>query len=157
MISNHNIEKFLAKELYSNLKEVFIIQDENGSYHLFNRYTIEPQSNGLFKVIPYTYTQELLFSSLKNAFTWCIFNKLNRFIESKRIEKIDHMLAALDIVMQQQKKLLAKSKDSDVKSIYRAKLHESKVRKNIMLKEIKTYINISRHWQYKKFSEKQPK
>lgn len=157
MISEHKIEKFLAKELSSSLKEVFIIQDNVGNYELFNKYKIEPQNNGLYKVIPYTYTEERIFSSLKNAFTWCIFNKLNKFTESKRIEKLDHMLDALEITIQQQKKLLAKYKDPDIKSIYRAKLHESKVRKNIMLKEIKTYINISRHWQYKKFLEKQPR
>lgn len=156
-MNTRKIEKFFIKELSSDLKEVFIIKDQNGSYELFNRYRIEPQENGLFKVIPYILTEEVIFSSLKNAFVWCVFNKNKKFTENKRIHKLDHLLNSIEISMTQQRKLLAKTKDPDLKSIYMAKLHESKIKKNIMIKELTTYINMSKHWQYSKFLQNQAK
>lgn len=151
------IEKFFIKELSSNLKEVFIVKDPDGSYELFNRYKIQPQENGLFKIIPYSFTEEVTFSSLKNAFVWCIFNKNNRFTETKRIHKLDHLLNSIEISMSQQRKLLTKTKDPELKSIYMAKLHESRVKKSSMINELTTYINISKHLQYRKFLAKQAK
>lgn len=150
-MNTQKIENFFKKELSSNLTEVFIVKNNDETYELFNRYRIETQKNGLHKVIPYTLTEERIFSSLKYAFVWCIFNKLKKYTESKRIEQIDHMLDSLNISILQQKKLLSKAKDNQTKHIYMAKIHESKIRKNVLLKELKTYINISRHWQYSKF------
>lgn len=157
MNTDIKIEKFLEKELTSHLQEIFITRDIAGNYELFNKFKIIPLKNGLYKIIPYNYNEEKTFSTLKNAFAWCIFKKLNRLTETNKIEKLDHMLDALDTRILQQKKVMAKSKDTELKYIYMAKLHEAKLKKNAMLKELKNYINISRQYQIKQFSQQQPK
>lgn len=157
MKDQHKLEKFFVKELSSDLLEIFIVDCPDGSYELFNKYRVEPQPEGYFKVTPFTVTEEHTFSSKKTAFTWCVFDKYKKIKESKRIEELDLLLGGIEVSMAQQKKLLAKAPNSETKLIYLAKLQEAKLKKNIMLKEINTYINISRHWQSNKFTDKQPK
>jgi hypothetical protein len=157
MKDQSKIEKFFVKELATELSEVFIVDYDDGSYELFNRYKVEPLATGLFKVAHFTVSEEHVFSSKKNAFTWCIFDKYKKIKESNRIEELDLLLSGLEVSMAQQKKLLAKAKDNETKLIYLAKLQEAKRKKNIMVKEINSYINISRHWQSSKFTNKQPK
>lgn len=157
MNNDQKLEKFFKKELNSNLQEVFITRDFFGNFELFNKFKIETQSNGLFKVIPYNYTEERVFSTLKNAFAWCVFRKLNRLNETNRIEQLDHMLDSLETIITQQKRVMSKSKDIESKYIYMAKLNEAKLKKNAMLKELKSYINISRQYQVRKFLQNQPK
>jgi|688.fasta_scaffold777663_1 hypothetical protein len=157
MRDQNKVEKFFVKELASELSEVFIVDYDDGSYELFNKYRVEPQTTGLFKVVHFTVTEEHMFSSKKHAFTWCIFDKYKKIKESNRIEELDLLLSGLEVSMAQQKKLLAKAKDNDTKLIYLAKLQEAKRKRNAMIKEINSYINISRHWQSSKFTNKQPK
>lgn len=157
MNNEQKIEKFLEKELNSGLQEVFISQDNFGNFELFNQFKIIRQNNGLYKVIPYNLTDEKIFSTLKNAFAYCTFKRLNRFSESNRIEKLDYLLDSIDTLILQQKKVMSKSKDVQVKYIYMAKIHETKLKKTALLQELKTYINISRYHQINRFLRKQPK
>lgn len=151
------IENFLKKEFNSNIKDVCIIQSEDGNFELFNEYVVKKTTNGLYNVNPIYVMGNYQFTSLKNAFTWCIFHKYRRFKDSKRIEELDLLLNSVHITMLQQKKLLLKSKDLESKLIYTAKIHEQKIKKNIMLKELTNYINISKHLQTKRFLNKLPK
>lgn len=151
------IENFLKKEFNSNLKDICIIQSEDGSFELFNEYVIRKQTNGLYNVSPLYIISSHQFTSLKNAFTWCIFHKYKRFKDTKRIEELDLLLSSVNVTLFQQKKLLLKSKDLENKLIYNAKIHEEKIKKNIMLKELTNYINISKHLQTRKFLDKLPK
>jgi len=157
MIDQKKIEKFLAKQLNSELSEVFIVDCEDGSYELFNKYRVEPHPSGVFKVIPLSVTEEHIFSSKKNAFTWCIFDKYKKITETKRIEELDLLISSLDLIIAQQKKLLGKAKDNGTKLIFLAKLQEGKRKRTAMVNEINNYINISRHWQSSKFTNTQPK
>lgn len=157
MKNQSKIEKFFVKELSSELSEVFIVDYDDGSYELFNKYRIEPLDNGLFKVVYFTASGEHIFSSKKHAFTWCIFDKYKKIRESNRIEELDLLLSGLEVSMAQQKKLLARAKDNETKLIYLVKLQEARRKKNAMTKEINSYINISKHWQTNKFTNKQPK
>lgn len=157
MNNTHKIEKFLQKELASGLNDICIIDYGNGTFELFNQYTVKKDALGLYTVNHILIFVEQKFSSLKNAFTWCIFHKNKRFTDSKRIEELDMQLNSIAVRMFQQKKLLGKSKDLEHKLIYTAKLHEEKIKKNRMLKELSQYINISKQWQTKKFLDKMPK
>lgn len=151
------IESFLQKELNSDLKEILVCKCKDGSFELFDEYKIIPQTDGLFKVSLIKLVRDHIFSSLKNAFIWCVFHKYNRFLETKRIEQLDLLLNSLDIILAQQKRLLAKTTDLQQKYIYSTKISEGKIKKNMMLKELNAYINISKHWQSKKFLQILPK
>lgn len=157
MNNQTKIEKFLQKELNSDLKDICIVEYANGAFELFNEYLIKRDDNGVYQVNLLLLFEKHIFSSLKNAVTWCIFHKYKRYYNTKRIEELDLKLSSINISMTQQKKILSKIKDLDHRLIYIAKLHESRIKRNSMLKELTSYINISKKWQTKKFLDKIPK
>jgi hypothetical protein len=150
--------KMNNKELKSKIRDLLIIRDDDGSYHLFGTYTIT-SNNGYYTV---TYEDEVqnihIFSSLKHAVTWCVFDKNNKYKEVKRIIDLDSTLSSLDVSIAQHKKMVKDvSKDVADRYIYMAKLNEEKLKKQAALNELNTYINISKHLQTKKFAENQAK
>lgn len=157
MTKKEKLEKFFLKQLTTDIKDMLIVRDELGNYELFGKYRIEQYKNGLCKVIRFRYAEEHMFSSLKNAFIWCIFNKNSKISESKRIKELDFLLDSLNTRLYQQSRLYLKSKTPDIKFIYLAKIHENKIKRNQILKEIKTFTSISRYCQHKIFTGKEPK
>lgn len=151
------VEKFLEKEFKSKITDVCIVQTKNGTFELFNEYFIDKKPNGIYTVRAALYFGDHEFTSVKNAFSWCIFHKQKRYNLTKRIEELDLLLSSIDTVMIQQRKLLKNAKGLENKLIFTAKLHENKVKKHTMQKELLKYINISKKWQIKKFLNKLPK
>jgi hypothetical protein len=70
-----------------------------------------------------------------------------------RIIELDALLGGLEVVIAQHEKLIKKSTDSGIKSIYLTKLYEEKLKKREMTKEINSYIQTSKYWQTKKYDE----
>jgi hypothetical protein len=62
------------RELSNKINDLLIFRDEDGSYFLFGKYRIIPDTFGNFQV---SNDDEIIhnFSSLKNAVTWCVFDK----------------------------------------------------------------------------------
>lgn len=147
-----------SKELKNKIRDLLIFRDNDGSYHLFGTYTIVP-NNGYYSVILNEEPQNIhIFSSLKHAVTWCVFDKNNKYKEVKRILELDSTLSSLDVSIAQHKKLVKNNnKNIQDRYIYLAKLNEEKLKKQAALSEINNYITLSKHWQSKKFAENQVK
>lgn len=141
--------------LKKKINDLFIVRENDGSYNLFGKYTVIPENNS-YKVNVNGETDFLHFSSLRNAVTWCVFEKNNKYKEVKRIHELDELISSLNVIIAQHTKLLEKTTSED-KYIFSAKLAEGKVKKKQAMKEIEEYANISRYWQRKKFSENQDK
>lgn len=146
------------RELKNKIRDLLVLRDDDGNYHLFGTYTIIPV-NGLYKVMTYDENQNIhIFSSLKHAVTWCVFDKNNKYKEVKRIVELDSLLGSLDVSIEQHKKLARNSqKEPEDRYIYMAKLNEEKLKKQAALREINNYVTLSKHWQTKKFAENQGK
>lgn len=140
--------------LAKKIKDVFIVKEYDGSYNLFGIYIIRPESYGTFKVLTANdpYAEEVEFSSLKYAVTYCVFEKNNKSKENKRLRELDQILGALDVSIAQHKKLMNKREIPD-KFIYLAKLSEEQLRKKNAQKEIDSYAALSKHLQTKKYQE----
>lgn len=132
--------------------DIAIFKNIDGSYELFNRYIIIEDDNQSFIVTPKFTSQVRSFSTLKNAVTWCIFDKRNKFREIIRIEELDRMIGSTEVSMTIQKRLIKKSRSIENKLIYIAKLSEEKAKKQRMVQEMASYISESRNWQTKKFT-----
>jgi hypothetical protein len=141
--------------LKKKISDLFIVRENDGSYNLFGKYTVVPENN-TYKVNITGEQEYLHFSSLRNAVTWCVFDKNNKYKEVKRIHELDELISSLDVIIAQHTKLLEKTNNED-KYIYSAKLAEGKYKKKQALQEIEKYANISRYWQRKKFNENQDK
>lgn len=147
------VEKFFTKEFAQKLHEIAIFQDSDGTYDLFDRYQIEEVDIG-YKVIIKNGIGDRVFSSLKNAVSWCVFENKNNFSKANRIEFLDKMIAGVDLSIAMHKKLIQKTKDTEVKLIYASKLSEELMRRKSMVHEITEYINESKYWQNKRFDSK---
>ena len=146
------------KELKSKIRDLLIIRDDDGSYHLFGTYTIIPL-NECYRVICKDDEQNIhTFSTLKHAVTWCVFDKNNKFKEVKRILDLDSTISSLEVSIAQHKKMVKDTnKDVADRYIYMAKLNEEKLKKQAAVNELNNYISISKHLQSKKFAENQAK
>jgi hypothetical protein len=145
----------IKANLATQIKDIFIVEEYDGTYNLFGTYIIRPE-NGLYKVsIPRDpYFTEIDFSSLQYAVTWCVFEKSRKNKENKRVYELDRYIGALDVAIAQHSKLLKKRAIPD-KYIYIAKLAEDKYKKRLALKELSTYTALSKYIQTKKFKEYQ--
>lgn len=145
------------KELSSKIQDLLVLKDDDGIYHLFGKYIIIPTDDS-FRVSKISEESDfLLFSSLKNAVTWCVFDKNKKYKEIKRIYELDHLLSSLDVSIAQHEKLIIKRTKTEDRYIYMAKLNEEKLKKKAALKEINEFASISKYWQTKKFIENKGK
>lgn len=148
----------IKKDLAEKLKDVLIMRNDDGTYNLFTKYTIT-NINGNYKVHVDNYedSKTCEFSSLKNAVTWCVFDKNNKFKDVRRIAELDEQLSSISYNIMQHTRLCSTAKSDEDKSIYMAKLIEEKRKKRRLSDEMQDYISISKHWQSKKYEENQVK
>lgn len=156
MIDQKTFEKIanaIPKRDLQTLQDISVFQDSDGTYSLFNKYTINKTNAGFDVTIDGSYTSHT-FSILKNAVTWCTLDKRERISEANRILYLDIKLASLDTSIAIHNNLLKKSKTNDDKLIYIAKLTEEKVKKRSILHEIDGFIMESKRWQSQRFNRK---
>lgn len=145
------LAKFFDKEIKDS-KNLLIVLN-NGTYQLFGRYKIEPNST-YCEVYDTKTKQTVQFSTLKYATAWCILTDSNKFVESRRLQLLDLKLCSLDTDMQIHRKMLKSSCDLDAKLLYSIKLQEDSYNRRIVIKEIDTYINNSKTLQDRNFAGK---
>lgn len=153
MNDNHisKINKFFKKELLTTIPDVGIIKNDDGTYELFDKYVITKKEEYYVLTMKYTFTEKT-FSSLKNAVTWCIFDKRNKINILTRIEELDRMIIGSDISINIHKRLIDKCVDKDQKLIYVAKLSQEQLKKKKYTSELLSFIADSKDWQSQRFA-----
>jgi hypothetical protein len=154
MNNERKIEKFINQEILRNLQDIVIFQENDGSYKLFNAYTISKNSQKEYIVTGTTTITPNRFYVLKNAVSWCIFDKRNKMHEARRIAELDNKLVSVDVDIHIHQTLYKKAKKPDDKLIYLAKLNEDRLRKKNVIKELEDYVTESNIWQSKRFNRK---
>jgi len=155
MISDKLLQKFtktISNAEMEKLSELTIIQGPDGSYFLFNQYSIR-KINDCYIVEKDNIAGTKSFNVLKNAVSWCTFDKRNNIYESNRILDLDIRLASVDSEIQVHQKLVKKAKNLEEKLIYLAKLGEEKMERKQISEELAGYVNSSKIWQEKRFNK----
>ena len=156
MINDKMIAK-LAKTIpvgdMEKLQDLSISQDNDGSYHLYNKYRIT-RSNEMYQVELHRVADKKTFNVLKNAVAWCSFDKRNNIQDSDRIVYLDNRLAGIEVEIQVHQKLAKHTKKTEEKLIYLAKLGEEKMERRMINEELSKYIHNSRNWQERRLSSK---
>lgn len=147
------VTQFLAKEFQYRVGDISIFVNDDGTYEFFNKYYIKENPNGYEVTCKYN-SDVRLFSVLKNAVAWCIFDQRNKYAKAARIEYIDKMIGSTELSILLHRKLIQKSKDIENKLIYSAKLNEDQLKRKTYIIEMAGYINESRQWQTQKFATK---
>lgn len=136
------------------IKEIFITKENDGSYNLFGDYIIKQKKNGMFLILRLDNRdfENVYFSNIKYAVTYCVFEKNNKYLETERLIELDRYIGALEVNIVQNKKLLNNSEIPE-KFIHLAKLNENQLKKKNALKEMERYAVLSKHIQNKKYQQ----
>ena len=116
-------------------------------YHIF-------KEDYCYKIATNTGFENKLFSSLKHAVVWCIFDNRNKLYQTKRIEHLDKMIAGAEVNILVHKNLIGKTRDIENKLIYVSKMCQEQAKKRFMIQEMDKFIEDSKNWQSKKFATK---
>lgn len=146
----NKINSFFSTDLEKSMANVMIMQNDDGTYELFNKYIISIENSDVVVKSKHTHTIKK-FSSLPVAVTWCIFDKRNKITELNRVEYLDQMLSGLSYSITLHKKLFKNNKDTTFISL--AKLSQDVYKKKLLNNELMEYIAESKIWQLKQFSK----
>ena len=147
------LKKVIPKETINNLADLSVFRDQDGSYHLFDKYIISRVKDE-YQVTINSFDTNKTFYTLKHAVAWCTFDKRNMIVDSNRIYDLDKKVAGLESTIQGHQKLIKSAKNMDDKLIYLAKLGEEKMRKRQLYDELGRYIDTSKSWQTTRFNTK---
>ena len=147
------LERTVGHNSISKLQDISVFEDKDGSYNLFNKYTIT-KIKLMYEVTGPSIPDKLEFFTLKNAVAWCSFDKRIRVSDCKRIVQLDRNLAGIDTMIQQHQRLINSSKNVETELIYIAKLGEEKLKRKLMTEELEGYIQESKNWQLRRFKAK---
>ena len=150
------VEKFLVREMNTDVQDLLFLSDENGSYFLFNLYIVSKTPSGYYEVSYNNDDNKEAFFTVRNAVSWCIFEKNKKYSQSARIKDLDLQLSGATMDINNTRRLLKKTKDVDYQMIYLSKLEQAKAKKKSILAELDSFINISKYWQTKKFMDNTP-
>jgi len=148
------LEKSIPTVELEKLADISVFQESDGSYSLFNKYIIKKTNQGYLVTHKQLAESNICFYMLKHAVTWCTYDKRNRIMDSKRILDLDNQLTSLDSAIAIHQNLTKRTKNTDDKLIYLAKLGEEKVRRSRICKELEYYVVESKLWQAKRFGAK---
>jgi hypothetical protein len=138
------------KEL-TDLMDVVIFMENDGSYNLFSKYIITKLNNE-FRVTTSNTDLDLRFSTLQNATAWCIFHKQNKIVDANRIYELDIKLGGINVELMNHSRLYKKAKTQPDQLIYVAKLTEDRFKKRNILSELQIFTRASKTWQNKRYA-----
>jgi hypothetical protein len=146
-------KKVISNQEMEKLKDISMFRNPDGRYEIFNSYFIDKQPEG---AIVKLHNGDIVnsFYNLKNAMCWCIFDKRGKYLSANRIIELDLKLSSIEVTMMIHQKLFKKTKDTDTKLIYLAKLNEDKYKKRQMTDELNSYLYESDKWQQKSYKLK---
>ncbi len=147
------LKKVIHEDTINNLADLSVFKDQDGSYHLFDKYVIR-RVNDEYEVTMYSVDTKKIFYTLKHAVAWCTYDKRNKIVDSNRIYDLDKIVAGLESTIQGHQKLIKSAKNMDDKLIYLAKLGEEKMKKRRIYDELGRYVAISKTWQNNRFNTK---
>lgn len=147
------VEKAINKGMLTTLEDIIIYQEQDGTYKLFKQYSIE-KTNTEFKVTCNTVTKNSTFYTLQNAVAWCIYDKQSKIYQANRIVELDHKLGSIEVELAIHTKQFIKSKTTEEKLIFIAKVENDQVKKTLIIDELKSYMTDSKRWQTRRFDQK---
>jgi hypothetical protein len=145
--------RLFDKRALVQLSEMSIFETEvSGEYSVFGKYLIVKTADGIDVLNLY---RELIhsFGSMKNALCWCIYDKRGKYPSANRIMDLDRRLVGYKVNYDMHKKLFKKSKDSELKLIYLAKLNEDNIHKKQAQSEIDYFVRESYAWQQRQYGK----
>lgn len=147
------LKHVLNDTMIKKLQDIIVFQEDDGSYVLFDRYVIT-HTNGQYTVYRIGGNLVNHFYKLKYAVCWCIFDRRDKFYDCRNIIELDRKLSSLEIDIQIHEKMAKRIKNLEERTIFVAKLHEDRSRRNLVLSGLNKYVMESNTWQMNRFKIK---
>lgn len=140
------LQRLFVPSMIDQLENVLFYRDDDGTYNLFEEYSITPQTD-YYVVCKHGNKIEHQFSTLKYALSYCISSRRNRIQTMRNIIEYDQKLCSLDVEIKIQRSLL-NSVDSD---LYKVKLNENMLKRNSVYRRLQDIVRECNVWQSSKF------
>ena len=151
---DRKLDNMIATSEFAKLQDVVIFKDVDGTYNLFNKYHITKKDMNDIVVSLNNGDNINSFFSMKNAVCWCVLDKIGKYNLANRVIQLDMSLSSVEVHISIHSRMFKKSKKTEDKLIYLAKLNEDKFQKKAMSEELQKYIAHSYVWQQKRFGLK---
>ena len=151
---DRKLDNMIATSEFAKLQDVVIFKDIDGTYNLFNKYHIKKKDVNDIVVSLNNGDDVNSFFSMKNAVCWCVLDKIGKYTLANRVIELDMSLSSVEVHLSIHSRMFKKSKKTEDKLIYLAKLNEDKFQKKLMSEELEKYIRHSYVWQQKRFGLK---
>jgi len=148
------IERIIPKKEIDQLRKITIYQEEDGSYNLYDKYSVVKQPDNTYKVYVSGTHTEKNFYKLKNAAAWCGYDKRQMYKDASRLHQLDQLIFSMDTEIQLHSGLLHTVKDNEQRLIYLSKLTQEKAKKKKFANELSHYIDSYQRWQTDLFNSK---
>jgi hypothetical protein len=151
---DRKLDKMISNSEFAKLQDVVIFKDTDGTFNLFNKYHIKKKDVTDIVVSLNNGDDVNSFFNMKNAVCWCVLDKIGKYQLADRVIDLDMHLSSVEVHISIHSRLFKKSKKTEDKLIYLAKLNQDKLQKTAMSEELSKYIQDSYNWQQKRFGLK---
>jgi len=149
MIIDKEFARMFRQE-FSSLTTNLIWQNENGDYEVFDRYVIMPEKYG-YRVYC-SGTDVGVFSSTKNALSWCIADKYTHYNLARDILLLDNKLSSLTSDISARANLADRSKQPLFRETVETKLETKIIRKKQVEQQLTKCVNFAKYCQQRGFN-----
>ena len=146
--------RMISTKEINELQDVSIFEMTKDNYVVFKHYRIRKKSKTDIDVCLTNGDLVHSFSSIRNAICWCIYDKRGKYLMADRIITLDRCISNEEVQMTIHKNLFKKSKKTEDKLIFLAKLNEDQFRRSSMYRELESYVGQSDYWQQHQFKLK---
>ena len=158
MITEQELERKLTKIISykerKNIESISIFEISKNRYSVFGKYYIVKKSKSNIEVKQLNGELIHSFFSMRNAICWCIYDLRGKYMSANRVIALDRNISNEEAQIAVHSGLFNKSKNTDDKLIFLAKLNEEKLKRSQMHSELEDYITESNNWQQQKFKMK---
>lgn len=148
--SDYKVAKFFNSDFTKDLVKIAIIKNTDGTYELFDKFTITVINKIYVVENKYNY-EKIEFYSLQNAVVYCVFIQKKKYVESNRIYNLDKVLESINFSIVSLKNKIEKTKDKEYALIYSCKLTHDLAKKSKLLHELSSYKKQASYWQVTNF------
>jgi hypothetical protein len=144
------LKQLFSKDELAGTSGVVVIQDGDG-YVLFNEYHLIQEGNQ-YKLTKFNTHLDNKFYSLRNAVIWATLDKRQRVTDSLQVLNLDRILEGTTANFALHKHLLDTTKNVENKGLYFTKLQEDKIKKKSILKQLNSYAQEVKKWQFQQLA-----
>jgi hypothetical protein len=148
-----DFERVLGQQLLNQLSDLVIYRQSKDSVCLFDQYTVERVGTG-YQVSKMGVIDTVMFTSLKHAVCWCIYDKRNKIYDCSRIHELDRRYSSVNVdinIHTSQCEKYRKSKMYDLLDISLTKLSHDQQLLNQINHQLSRYLIESKRWQLNRF------